>query len=88
LTCVDKSIKYDTNDLPGTITREAKFKCPNNCKSSLLVHDLFPQYISNEFTNSVYFDDCSHTSSVDMELYTDASASKGFGGYYTGKWFS
>jgi hypothetical protein len=23
-----------------------------------------------------------------MELYTDASASKGFGGYYTGKWFS
>jgi hypothetical protein len=33
------------------------------------------------------FYDCSHTSSVDMELYTDASASKGFGGYYTGKWF-
>jgi hypothetical protein len=23
-----------------------------------------------------------------MELYIDASASKGFGAYYTGKWFS
>jgi hypothetical protein len=34
------------------------------------------------------FYDCSHTSSVDMELYTDASASRGFVGYYTDKWFS
>ena len=39
--------------------------------------------------NSVnMFYDCLHTSSVDMELYIDASASKGFGAYYTGKWFS
>jgi hypothetical protein len=39
--------------------------------------------------NSVnMFYDCLHTSSIDMALYTDASASKGFGGYYTCKWFS
>jgi hypothetical protein len=30
---------FETNYLPGTITRDAKFKCRNNCNNSLFVQD-------------------------------------------------
>ncbi|CAG2244443.1 unnamed protein product [Mytilus edulis] len=33
------------------------------------------------------FYDCNYTSNFDMQLYTDASSTIGYGGYYQGKWF-
>ena len=33
------------------------------------------------------FYDCNYTSNFDMQLYTDASSTLGYGGYYQGKWF-
>ncbi|KAK6178270.1 hypothetical protein SNE40_013075 [Patella caerulea] len=35
-----------------------------------------------------FFYDVNITESADMEMYMDASGSKGYGGYFQGKWFS
>lgn len=48
---------------------------------------MWRQFLSNWNGISFFYDD-NITEAADMQLYTDASGSYGFGGYYQGKWFS
>ena len=53
------------------------------CRTDL---DFWLRFLSNWNGINMFYDR-DYTSSFDMELFTDASSTKGFGGYYKGDWF-
>ena len=59
-------------------------KLTQDCRSDINMWS----YFLTHWNGISFFYDSNPTAASDIELYTDASGSYGYGGYYQGKWFS